>query len=80
MLRRKYRKIYYFLVSVKKEFDNNKTIMYKLKFIDILDLSQPHYQVLLINYLKLTKKNAKDVKKKEKSNQYPILLVLKIMN
>ena len=33
-----------------------------------LDLCQPDFQVLLIIYLKLTKKNAKDVRKKEKPN------------
>ena len=45
-----------------------------------LDLCQPHYQVLLITYLKSTKKNAKDAKKEEKSNQYAISLSLKIIN
>ena len=47
-----------------------------------LDLCQPHYQVLLITYLKFTKKNAKDVQKQETSNQYEyaILLGLKIIN
>ena len=34
MLRRKYRKIYYFSVPIKKEHDNGKTISYKIKFID----------------------------------------------
>ena len=43
-----------------------------------LDLCQPHYKVLLITYLKFAKKNAKDVRKEEKSNQYAILLDLKI--
>ena len=32
-----------------------------------LDLCQPHYQVLLITYLKFAKKNAKDARKEEKS-------------
>ena len=45
-----------------------------------LDLFQPHYQVLLITYLKLTKKNVKDARKEEKSNQCAILLRLKILN
>ena len=31
-----------------------------------LDLWQPHYQILLITYLKFTKKNAKHVKKRRK--------------
>ena len=34
MLRRKYRKIYYSSVPIKKEHDNGKTITYKIKFID----------------------------------------------
>ena len=47
-----------------------------------LDLCRPHYQVLLITYLKFTEKNAKDVQKQETSNQYEyaILLGLKIIN
>ena len=35
---------------------------------------------LLIPYLKFTKKNVKDARKEEKSNQYAILLGLKIIN
>ena len=47
-----------FSVPIKKELDNGNTITYQLKFIDIaLDLCQPHYQVLLITYLKFTVKN-----------------------
>ena len=34
MLRRKYRKMYYFFSTNKKELDNSKTITYKIKFID----------------------------------------------
>ena len=34
MFRRKHRKVYNFLVPIKKELDNSKTITYKLKFID----------------------------------------------
>ena len=45
-----------------------------------LDLCQSHYQVLLITCLKFTKKIAKDATKEKKSNQYEILLSLKIMN
>ena len=70
-----------FSVPIKKKLDNNKTITYRLKsLLIVLDLCQPHYQVLLITYLKFTKKNAKDARKEEKSNQYAILLVLKIIN
>ena len=46
----------------------------------VLDLCKPHYQVLLITYLKFIKKNWKDTSKEEKSDQYVILLVLKIIN
>ena len=69
-----------FSVPIKEELDNAKTITYKLKFIDSFRLYQPHYQVLLITYLKFTKKNAKDARKEERSNQYAILLDLKITN
>ena len=34
MLTRKYRKIYYFSVPLKKENDNVKKVTYKLKFVD----------------------------------------------
>ena len=46
----------------------------------VLDLCQPHYQVLLTIYLKFAKANAKDAKKEEKPNQYAILNGLKIIN
>ena len=36
--------------------------------------------MLLITYLKFTKKNAKHVRKAKNSNQYAILLSLKIIN
>ena len=45
-----------------------------------LDLCQTNYQILLINYLKFTKKNAKDARKEKKSSQNVILLGLKIIN
>ena len=34
MLRKKHRKIYTFLVPIKKELNNDKTIRFKIKFID----------------------------------------------
>ena len=37
-----------FLVLISKELDNDKTITYKLKFIDSINLCRPHYQRLLI--------------------------------
>ena len=44
------------------------------------DLIRPHYQSLLITYLKFTKKNVKDARKEEKSNQCAVLLELKTIN
>ena len=40
-----------FSVPIKKEYDNGKTIIYKLKVI--VDLCKIHYQILLIIYLEL---------------------------
>ena len=67
-----------FSVPINKGLDNGKTFTYKLLLA--LDLCRPHYQVLLITYLKFIKRNAKDAWKEKKSNQYAILLGLKIMN
>ena len=39
-----------FSVRIKKECNNNKTITYKLKFINLLDLFQIHYQIFLITH------------------------------
>ena len=50
-------------MPIKKEHDNSKTTMYKIKFLIALDFCQPRYQILLITYLKLIKKNAKIVYK-----------------
>ena len=45
---------------IKKELDNGKTFIYKLKFIDsYIDLCKVNYQILSIIYLEFTKKNAK---------------------
>ena len=64
-----------FSVPVSKELDNGKTITYKLKFIDSF-----RFMSTSLTSLKCTKKNAKDARKKEKSNHYAILLGLKIIN
>ena len=37
-----------FSVSIKKKLDNGKSIKYKIKFIDALEVCQAHYQILLI--------------------------------
>ena len=75
MLRRKYGEIF-FSLPISKELDNVKKITYRLKFIDSLRFCQPHNQVLLIIYLKLTEKNV-EIKI---VNKHEILLGLKIID
>ena len=75
MLRRKYREIT-FSVPVSKELDNVEKITYRLKFIDSLRFCQPHNQVLLIIYLKFTKKYV-EIKI---VNKHEILLGLKMID
>ena len=62
-----------FSVPISKEFDNGKTIIHKLKFID-------SFRFMSTPLSSLTKKNAKNARKKEKSNQYAILLGLKVIS
>ena len=62
-----------------------KMIMVKQSHINYnllitLDLCQPHYEVLLITYLKFIKKNSKHARKEKIFNQNVILLSLKIIN
>ena len=45
-----------FSVPINKELHNGKLIKCKQKFIDSLDLFQPHYQNLFIIYLKFVAK------------------------
>ena len=45
-----------------------------------LDLCQPHYQRLLLTYVKFTRKNANHAKKDEKSSQNAIVLGLQTTN
>ena len=73
-------KCFTFSVPMKKELDNNKTITYKLKFIDSFRFMSTSLLTLVDNLSEIYKNNAKEVKKKEESNQYEILLVLKIIN
>ena len=66
-----------FSVPLKKELDNDKTITYKLIILLIaLDLCQPHYQNLLIIYLKFIAKNV-DIKT---ANLSVILKDIKVTN
>ena len=48
-----------FSASIKKEYDNGKTTIYKLKLLIDSDLCKIHYQILLIIYLGLITKNQK---------------------
>ena len=57
-------KIQNFSVSIKKELDNDKTITYRLKFIDH-SFRKTNYQNFLITYLKFTKKNSKEAQKQK---------------
>ena len=68
------------LVPIKKKLDKNKTIMYKLKFIDSFRFISTSLSSLVDNLSEIYKKNVKDARKEEKSNQYLILLDLKIKN
>ena len=40
-----------FSIPIKKELDNGKALIYKIKFIDSFRFMSAHYQVLLIIYL-----------------------------
>ena len=63
MLRRKYRKIYYF---VSKECDNTKTITYKLKFIDSFRFMSTSLSSLVDNLSEIYKKECKGCEEKRK--------------
>ena len=80
MLKRKYREILFFQHQLVKNLKTVKQLNTNQNLLIALDLCQPHYQVSLITYLKLTKKNGKDAKKENKTNRYAILLGLKIIN
>ena len=67
-----------FPLPVSKKLDNGKTITYKLKFIDGFRLMSTSLSSLVDNLSKIYRKNTKE--RKEKSNQYAILLHLKIIN
>ena len=80
MLRIKCRKIYYFFSTNLKKLDNGKTITYKLKFIDSFRFTSRKLSDVVDNLSEIYKKNAKHVRKAKNSNQYAILLSLKIIN
>ena len=51
MLKRKYKNVYYFLVPIKKELDNGKSIKYKIKFIDIFRFMSSKLSDLVVDDL-----------------------------
>ena len=81
MLKRKYKNVYYFLVPIKKELDNGKSIKYKIKFIDIFRFMSSKLSDLVVDDLsEIYSRECKGYKKWKKLSQYVILLVLKIIN
>ena len=69
-----------FSVPIKKELDSGKRITYKLKLMDSFRFMSTSLSSLVDKLFEICKKNAKDVRKEKKSNQYAILLGLKIIN
>ena len=70
-----------FSVPIKKELDNNNTIMFKLKFTDSSRFMSTWLSSFVDNLSEIhKKKNAKYAKKEEILNQYAILLDLRITN
>ena len=66
MLRRKYRKYITFSVPIKKELDNNKTITYRLKFIDSFRFMWTSLSSLADNLSEIYKKEWKVCEKRRK--------------
>ena len=69
-----------FSVPIKKDLDNNKTIIYKLKFIDSYRIMSTSLSDLADNLSDWQKKNAKFVWKEKILNQNVILSNLKIID
>ena len=66
MLRRKYRKYFTFSVPIKKKLDNNKTIMYRLKFIDSFRFMSTSLSSLVDSLSEIYKKECKGCEEKRK--------------
>ena len=67
MLRRNYRKIYYFFsTNLKNKLDNNKTITYRLKFIDSFRFMSTSQSSLVNNVPEIYKKECKGCKERRK--------------
>ena len=69
-----------FSVPIKKENDNNKTIIYRLKFINSYRFMSTSLSSLVDNSLRFIKKNAKRVWKETILNQNANLSNLKIID
>ena len=67
-----------FSVPIKKELDNNKTIIYKLKFIDSYRLMPTSLSDLVDNLSEINKKECNTCMGKKSLNQNVILSDLKI--
>ena len=69
-----------FSVPIKKECDNGKTILYKLKFIGSFRFMSTSLSSLVDNFSEIYKKECKKFMERKKSYQNVDLLVLKIIN
>ena len=69
MLRRKFREIITFSVTIKKELDNGKTITYKLKFIDSFRFMPTSLSSLVDNLSKIYKEECNACMERKKLNQ-----------
>ena len=69
-----------FSIPIKKEHDNDKTISYKLKFIDTLRFSLSKLSDIVDNLSEINKKDCKTGMERKISNQNVNLLELKIID
>ena len=69
-----------FSVPIKKEHDNNKTITYKIKFVDTCRFMPSKLSDLVDNLSEINKKDCKTCKREKILNQNVNLLDLKIID
>ena len=77
MHKRKYGKIYYFLVAIKKKCDNKKSSIYKLTFIDSFRFLQTSLSNLVDNVSEIYKKRMRKMHGKKNLYENANLLILK---
>ena len=77
MLRRKLRKIYYFFSTNYKKHDNDKTIAYRLKFIDSFRFMLASLSSFVDNLSEIYKKECKSCKERKKVISECVLIGLK---